>query len=98
MPEPTERLSAAQIKGLRGCLMESPNQPYSAICVSALLDEIERLRIDEERVDWRETHPNHGFGLYSNGQWADGKGGKFATYREAIDSARAVTGGMDGTK
>lgn len=44
---------------------------------------------DTARLDWREANPKHSFGLYSDGQWADGFGGSHSTYRAAIDAAMA---------
>ena len=39
-----DRLTAERIAGLRSCITEAPQQPYSAVCVTALLDEIDWLR------------------------------------------------------
>lgn len=44
-------------------------------------------RADTKRLDWREAHPHHGFGLYADGEWADGLGGSHKTYRSALDAA-----------
>jgi len=49
--------------------------------------EIEELRKDKARLDWREANPCHGFGKYSDGTWADGKGGSHRTYRDAVSAA-----------
>lgn len=56
--------------------------------VAALKSENALLLKDKERLDWREAHAMHGFGLYSDGEWADGKGGSHKTYRAAIDAAK----------
>jgi hypothetical protein len=42
---------------------------------------------DTALLDWREAHPNHGFGLYADGKWADGRGGSHDTYRAALSAA-----------
>ncbi len=56
----------------------------------ALESQLADARKDTERLDWREAHPKNGFGLYSDGTWADGKGGSHTTYRDAIDAAGAL--------
>lgn len=54
---------------------------------SAAIPEAEAQAKDTERLDWREAHPNHGFGLYADGMWTDASGWSHKTYREAIDAA-----------
>lgn len=58
-----------------------------ALAGRELLAELEKGRADTARLDWREAHPKHGFGLYFDEEWADGYGGSHKTYRDAVDAA-----------
>lgn len=55
--------------------------------LAALRVRLEAHEKDTARLDWRESHKGHSFGMYADGEWADGCGGSHATYREAIDAA-----------
>ena len=55
--------------------------------IAEVAAELRERRVDGARLDWRESHPKHGFGLYADSEWADGRGGSHKTYREAIDAA-----------
>jgi len=55
--------------------------------IVALEREAEERAKDTARLDWREAHPRHGFGLNDDGTWNSGYGTSHATYRGALDAA-----------